>query len=89
MRTITVKGIGNVSVKPDLVVITMSIESKDFSYDNAMWEAAEKIKDLNYELEMAGFGKNSVKSTNCNVDTRYNNEKHEKGNDKRVLQGYV
>ena len=35
-RTITVKGIGRVSAKPDYVVLSMTLESKHIYYDKAM-----------------------------------------------------
>ena len=34
MKTITVKGVGNVSVKPDLIVISMNLETKNGSLSN-------------------------------------------------------
>ena len=43
MRTITVKGIGAVSVKPDLIVLRLSMETAEYEYDAAMKAAAEKI----------------------------------------------
>ena len=35
-RTITVKGIGKVSAKPDYVVFSMTLKSKHKDYDKAM-----------------------------------------------------
>ena len=40
-RTITVKGIGKVSAKPDYVVFSMTLESKHKDYDKAMDMAAD------------------------------------------------
>lgn len=57
MRTITVKGIGAVSVKPDLIVLRLSMETAEYEYDAAMKAAAEKIDFLNKALEAAGFEK--------------------------------
>lgn len=42
-RTITVKGIGKVSAKPDYVVLSMTLESKHKDYDKAMNMAADHI----------------------------------------------
>ena len=39
-RTITVKGIGKASAKPDYVVFSMTLESKHKDYDKAMDMAA-------------------------------------------------
>ena len=44
MRTITVKGIDAVSVKPDLIVLRLSMETAEYEYDAAMKAAAEKIE---------------------------------------------
>ena len=40
IRTITVRGIGNISVKPDYITLSMTIDYQDKSYDRAMEEAA-------------------------------------------------
>ena len=34
MKTITVKGVGAVSVKPDLIVLGLKITTKDYEYDS-------------------------------------------------------
>ena len=39
-RTITVKGTGNVSVKPDLTIISFTLKSIDKNYDKAMEDAS-------------------------------------------------
>lgn len=44
MRTITVKGTGNVSAKPDYIILTLNIEALSETYDRAMSEAAERIE---------------------------------------------
>ena len=88
MRTITVKGIGNVSAKPDLVVITMGLESLEKDYERAMQGASKKIKELNESLESVGFEKSSVKTTSFNVDARYESQKDGAGNYTRVFKGF-
>ena len=57
MRSITVKGTGRVSVKPDLIVVSMTLETKDSEYEKTMETAAEKIELLNKSLEEIGFEK--------------------------------
>lgn len=88
-RTITVKGIGKVSTKPDLVVLSLEMVSKDKEYDKAMDSAAEQLAQLNECLATIGFEKESVKTTNFNVDTTYENYKDKRGNYKRVFSEYV
>ena len=71
MRTITVKGIGAVSVKPDLIVLRLSMETAEYEYDAAMKAAAEKIDFLNKALEAAGFEKKSAKTADFRVRADY------------------
>ena len=46
MRTITVKGTGNVSARPDYIILSLNIEVLSETYDRAMSEAAERIERL-------------------------------------------
>lgn len=86
-RTITVKGTGKVSAVPDLVVLSMGLESRDKEYEKAMNNAAENIDALNAALEQAGFEKGSVKTSNFYVHTDY--EFRTDGYTERVFNGYV
>ena len=54
MKTITVKGVGNVSVKPDFIILSLSLESTDKDYETAMQLAAAKITELNKSPEQIG-----------------------------------
>lgn len=89
MKTITVKGTGNVSVKPDYVILSLSLETKNTDYESAMREAADKIEQLNKSLAIIGFEKESVKTTDFNVRTDYSSKKDREGNYYRVFNGYV
>ena len=42
-KTIIVKGVGNVSVKPDLIVVSMKLATEDREYDKTMELAAQRI----------------------------------------------
>ena len=68
-KTITVKGIGKATAKPDYVVISMELESTHKSYDKAMSIAANNIQQLTETLCGIGFEKESLKTTNFDVDT--------------------
>ena len=46
-RTITVKGIGRATAKPDYVVLSMTLEAKHKDYQKAMDLAAEQIQYIN------------------------------------------
>ena len=87
-RTITVKGIGKASAKPDYVVLSMTLESNHMDYDKAMDMAAGHIQHLNETLEGIGFEKGSVKTTNFNVRMDYEREKDRYGNYKSVFKDY-
>ena len=73
-RTITVKGVGKVSAKPDYVVLSMTLEVLDKDYNKAMDTAAEHIRLLTGALEEAGFEKNSIKTTDFQVRTDYTHD---------------
>lgn len=87
-RTITVKGIGKVSTKPDYVVLPMTLESKYKDYNKAMDMAANHIQHLNDTLFSIGFEKGSVKTTNFNVCTDYDRVKDRNGDYQSVFCGY-
>ena len=50
-RLITVKGVSNISVKPDLIIITMNVVSEKYDYDEAMELATESIESLENAIE--------------------------------------
>ena len=89
MRTIAVKGTGSISAKPDLITIALSLESADKDYEKLMRRSAEKTDALGACLEKVGFAKTSLKTTDFNVDARYDNEKNEEGVYVRKFKGYV
>lgn len=88
-RTITVKGIGKVSDKPDYVALSMTLESRNKDYDKAVELASQYIEELTQALVAVGYAKEALKTTNFNVHISYNNEKDERGNWKNVFDAYV
>lgn len=87
-RTITVKGIGKVSTRPDYVVLSMHLESQNMEYEEAMHSASLRVQHLTETLVTLGFDKTDLKTTNFNIETDYNNEKDRNGNYHRVFNGY-
>ena len=87
-RTITVKGIGTASAKPDLINITMNIISKDKEYVKAVSNANKRIELLQNAVQSAGFAKEDLKTLSFNVRTLYRNEQSLKGAWKSVFDGY-
>ncbi len=89
MRTITVRGVGNVSAKPDYITISMTIETLSKDYEEAMTEAARRIEQLQNAAARAGCEAGSLKTTSFHVDTRYENIKDPQGNYVREFTGYA
>ena len=89
MRTITVKGTGNVSARPDYIVLSLNIEALSETYDRAMTDASERIKRLQDAAVLVGYEKSDLKTTSFNVQTRYENGKDRQGNYKREFAGYA
>ena len=61
MRTVTVKGTGNVSARPDYIILSLNIEALSETYDRAMSEAAERIERLQGAAVRVGYHKEDLK----------------------------
>ena len=88
-RLITLKGTGNISVKPDLIIITMDLESHKYDYEETMQLATESVNILQNAIETAGFDKNELKTTNFNIRTNYKNYRDKNDNYKEKFDGYI
>lgn len=88
MKTITVKGVGSVSAKPDYVVLSLFLKAADKNYETAMEMAAKKINELNRALTEIGFENDSVKTADFDVRTVYGSRKDHNGNYHRFFDGY-
>lgn len=88
-RTITIKGTGSITVRPDLIVLSLTVESREKKYADAVTDASEKIRKLNTALEGAGFPKDSAKTINYHVRADYSMCKDRRGQMQRQLNGYV
>ena len=87
-RTITVKGIGSASVKPDQIEIHLSLSDKDKQYDKAMELASEQISRLYRVVEKAGLERDNLKTTHFDVATDYDRVRDKYGNYHEVFNGY-
>ena len=72
-RKMTVKGMGRLSLKPDLIIITVTLETKNEDYKKAVDAASVQINALKDALEAAGFQRDSLKTTDFRVNTEYDN----------------
>ena len=88
MRTITVKGVGSVSARPDYITLSLGIETQEKEYDDAMQKATERINSLEAASQKVGFAKGDLKTTSFNVSTAYKSIKDRSGNYKREFAGY-
>ena len=89
MRTITVKGTGNASARPDYIILSLNIEVLSETYDHAMLEASVRIEKLQGVAVRVGYRKEDLKTTSFDVQTRYENVKDRQGNYKREFAGYA
>lgn len=88
-RLITVKGKGNVKVKPDLIIITMSLESHKLEYDKTMELATDSVNALQESICSIGFDKKDLKTTSFNIRTHYENYQDKDNNYKSKFDGYL
>lgn len=88
-RLITVKGIGNVNVKPDLIIINMELVSHKYDYEETMKLATDSVSKLEKAIEEAGFNKKELKTTSFNIRTSYKSYYDENKNYKNKFDGYI
>lgn len=88
-KTITVKGIGSVSAKPDLITLSMSLTAKDPDYGKAMESAAEKIHLLEQAAAQAGFAKEELKTVRFDTNAEYENIQDPQGHYRQQFTGYA
>ena len=87
-RTLTIKGTGRLSLKPDWVEITLTLNSVNKQYDKAMAASAAQQERLNEALAAVGFDADDVKTADFNVSSRYDGVHDKNGNYKSVFVGY-
>ena len=68
-RTITIKGIGKLSLKPDQTVVSPTLKTVRADYDKAMDEAAKHLEQLRSAIAEIGFTKDDLKTTSFDVGT--------------------
>lgn len=87
-RTITVKGVGTVSSKPDYIAIGLRLVSKNEEYAAAVDSANKRIAALQNAIQSVGFAKEDLKTLSFNVDTEYDSIHDENGRYHREFSGY-
>lgn len=89
MKTITVKGVGTASTKPDYITISLNINAKSPEYANAVSNANLRIEMLQKAIGSVGFVKDDLKTLSFNVRSDYENYHDENGMFKHKFVGYV
>jgi len=87
-RELIVKGTGEVSIPPDLLIIEMNLSVMKLKYEEAMDCGATQIDTLRAAIVSAGHEGDALKTGSFSIDTRYRH----KDNDykkKRIFCGYV
>ncbi len=89
MRTITIKGTGKVSARPDMIILSILIEERAMEYADAMERAAKRIEALEGAAAAMGFQRGELKTISFNVDTAYENQPDGSGSYQSVFAGYA
>ena len=74
-RTITIKDVGNVSAKPDVIFISMQQKTHEHEYDKTMEKAAVDLDGIRKAIVRAGHDPAKLKTSRFGVDTHYENKK--------------
>lgn len=88
-RKITVKGTGQISLKPDLIVLDLRLDSLDMNYERALALATRSVEGLTEVLARADFTKDDLKTTNYNVTTQYRSQLDKNEQYIQVFEGYL
>ncbi len=85
-RSITVTGSGAISVKPDLAVITVGVQTRRAKAEAAQKENAAQMEALTKAIKGAGIADADLKTSNYSIyeDVSYDYEKNS-----RKVNGYV
>jgi len=87
-RTLTVKGIGNISAKPDLIIITLTLATTTPDYAKTNELAALELETLRKAIVSCGHEGQSLKTTNFNIRTENESYRDEAGNYRYKFKGY-
>lgn len=75
-------------MKPDLIVLTLTVYSKAFEYEASMKKATDSSHQLADALEGVHFTKEDLKTSVFTVNTEYKSRKDKDGNYQSVFDGY-
>ena len=87
-RKIVIRSTGRARTKPDLIVISMTVQATDTEYSRAVDEGARRTELVRKSLLPLGFAKEDIKTADFNVSARYENEQDEYGVFRQRFAGY-
>ena len=87
-RTIRVTGKGQISVKPDLIRLMLTLEDKRENYEETLEQSTVQVEMLKDCFEKLGFERTDLKTLNFNVDTEYESYQDRDKSWKRRFMGY-
>ena len=87
-REIVVKGVGQMSVTPDLIELQMRLETSDLDYDKSIQLGSEAIDKLRTAIVAAGHDKKALKTTQYNINAE-NHRYRDKDIWKEEFMGYL
>ena len=85
-RTITIKGEGKVNAKPDLIILSINLESLDMDYQVLMKTANFQIEQLREAFAAIGFKKEELKTRDFNVKQKHD---YDRNKEIHVFKGYA
>lgn len=88
MRTITVKGVGSASARPDFITLALTIDAQDMQYEAAMRQADRRVAALQAAATRAGLEQEALKTSGFQVSTAYENVRDPNGNYQQQFAGY-
>lgn len=89
VRTIHVKGMGQASMSPDYVTISLKLSAKHKEYAHAMQIGAQQVDMLREAVVSAGFSADELKTTDFSVDSEYENEEYEENGFTRYHRVFI
>ena len=87
-RSIKVTGNGTVCIKPDITLLSLSVEGKEMEYSEALDRSAERTRELRRIVSGLGFNREDLKTLSFNVDTEYEGFQDADGIYKQRFAGY-
>ena len=84
-KLITVKGMGHATAKPDLVVLSLGLETTSLDYDQCMKLSGERDELIKAAVVKSGLPKDSVKTSNFGISSEYSSIMDKNGNYRSVF----